>query len=52
MTTNLERARALAPTLSTVCRDIHQHPELSFQEYRNAAILAGVAGAYLKAHSD
>jgi amidohydrolase len=34
----LERARALAPELVALRRDLHRHPELGFQEERTAGI--------------
>lgn len=40
MTTMLESARALAPEMTAVRRDIHQHPELGFQEFRTAGLVA------------
>jgi amidohydrolase len=40
MTTMLERAKALAPRLSAIRRDIHRHPELSFEEVRTARLVA------------
>lgn len=36
----LERARLLAPRLVEIRRDIHRHPELSYQEVRTAGIAA------------
>ena len=36
----LEHARSLAADLSAIRRDLHQHPELSFQEVRTAGIAA------------
>lgn len=36
----LERAQALAPQLTEIRRDLHAHPELSFQERRTSALVA------------
>ena len=36
----LEQAQALAADLTAIRRDLHQHPELSFQEVRTAGIAA------------
>ena len=36
----LKRAQDLQETLSAVRQDIHKHPELSFQEYRTAQLVA------------
>ncbi|MEX0935550.1 MAG: M20 family metallopeptidase [Gemmatimonadota bacterium] len=36
----LDRARALGPNLIDIRRDLHRHPELSFQEIRTAGIAA------------
>lgn len=41
----LERARALAPELVALRRDLHRHPELSFAEHRTAARAAEAAAA-------
>lgn len=35
-----ERARSLAPSLVATRRDLHRHPELGFQEFRTAALVA------------
>jgi amidohydrolase len=35
-----DRASALAPELSDIRRDLHAHPELSFQEIRTAEVVA------------
>lgn len=37
----LNRARALAPDLVRIRRDLHSHPELAFQETRTAQKIAG-----------
>lgn len=36
----LQRARALAPALVELRRDLHRHPELGFQETRTAGVVA------------
>jgi amidohydrolase len=40
----LEKAKDLTPKLSFWRRDFHQHPELSFQEFRTAGIVAQTLG--------
>ncbi|MGH9786505.1 MAG: amidohydrolase, partial [Terriglobia bacterium] len=40
LTTRLERAlEEVAPSLSALSRDLHEHPELSLQEHRSSALL-------------
>jgi amidohydrolase len=41
----IERARALAPDLVALRRDLHRHPELGFAETRTAAAAAGAVAA-------
>jgi len=36
------RAEELTPRLVEIRRDLHQHPELSFEEFRTAEIVAGI----------
>lgn len=40
MSTLIDRASALAPDLVALRRDLHRHPELAFQEFRTAGIVA------------
>ncbi|MDO9509191.1 MAG: M20 family metallopeptidase [Thermovirgaceae bacterium] len=37
-----KKAVGIAGTLSNIRRDIHKHPELSFQEHRTAGVIAGI----------
>lgn len=37
-----EKAKVISGTLSMIRRDIHKHPELSFQEHRTAGIVADI----------
>jgi len=46
--TMLEQAQALADQLVAWRRDIHMHPELSFQENRTARLLAEMACRLLR----
>ena len=39
MTTILEEARALLPTLRAIKADLHRHPELSFAETRTTRVI-------------
>ena len=39
MTTILEEARALLPTLRAIKADLHRHPELSFAESRTTRVI-------------
>ncbi len=39
MSTLLERAKALAPELVAIRRDIHQHPEVGFAEHRTSQLV-------------
>ena len=41
----LDRARSLGPRLVEIRRDLHRHPELSFQEVRTASLAAREAEA-------
>jgi IAA-amino acid hydrolase len=41
----LARAQSIAPELVRLRRDLHRHPELSFQEHRTAAIAAEAVAA-------
>ncbi len=38
--TLMSRARELAPQITEIRRDLHAHPELSFQETRTAGVVA------------
>ena len=41
MTNPIDRIRSWQPELAAIRRDIHAHPELSFQEQRTSGIVAG-----------
>ncbi len=43
--TLLDRARSLAPALVELRRDLHRHPELSFEERRTAGVVASALEA-------
>jgi amidohydrolase len=40
MTDLFEKARALFPYTQAIRRDLHQHPELAFQEFRTSGVIA------------
>ncbi len=42
MTDMAKRAKSIADLLSNIRRDIHRHPELSFQEHRTAGVIADI----------
>ena len=46
--TMLHRAQTLQDELSRLRRDIHEHPELGFQEFRTAALVADTLREFLE----